>query len=237
MREEPQNVFEQGTCSPAGNMGYAIEQLNGAGMESNAYLLLCERPVLIDVGTGARQKELDRRLASLLDGRKLGRIVLTHMHFDHTGGAAAVQSSTGAQAVAHPPDSKALAEGDDALTCSGWLGEKQRPLKIAAVSDGDILDLGDLRLEVLHTPGHTSGSMCLYDRASRNLFSGDTVFANGGVGRWDLPTGDHSALVKSLGRLLKLDVRGLYPGHGPYYEDGGHSHIEMGLAMARDFSD
>ena len=218
-------------------MAYGIKQLNGLGMESNSYLILGRRPVLIDVGTGARLLDEQKRLKEYLDGKKLHRLVLTHMHFDHTGGAAAMQAFTGAEALAHPPDSKALAEGDDALTCSGWLGEKQRPLKINAVKEGELIDCGDMALEVLHTPGHTAGSICLWDKVAGNLFSGDTVFANGGVGRWDLPTGDHGALVSSLERLLELDVKGLYPGHGPFYEEDGRSHIEMGLSMARDLGD
>ena len=69
---------------PRGSMPCRIEQLNGLGMESNAYLILCEKPVLIDVGTGARLKETEKRLAAFLDGRKLETLVLTHMHFDHT---------------------------------------------------------------------------------------------------------------------------------------------------------
>ena len=214
-----------------------VQQLNGAGFESNAYLLVCEAPVLIDVGTGARLPELEKRLEMFLEGRKLGRLVLTHMHFDHTGGAAQLQARTGAEALAHPPDSKALADGDGDLTCSGWLGERQRPLKVRSLKEGDILECGDLRLEILHTPGHTSGSICLFDRRRGILFSGDTVFANGGVGRWDLPTGDHGQLVGSLERLAKLKVAALYPGHGPYYEEDGAAHIQMGLGMARDFGE
>ena len=222
--------------SPRGSMSYAIEQLNGQGMESNAYLLLCERPVLIDVGTGANLERLERRLAAMLDGRRLRTLVLTHMHFDHTGGAAAVQESTGAKAYAHPPDDRALAEGDGRLTCSGWLGERQRPLRISPLKEGELIDCGSAKLEVLHTPGHTAGSICLLDRETGDLFSGDTVFTNGGVGRWDLPTGDHDQLLASLRRLSGLKLRGIYPGHGPYYEDDGKSHVEMGLAMARDFA-
>jgi glyoxylase-like metal-dependent hydrolase (beta-lactamase superfamily II) len=123
------------------------------------------------------------------------------------------------------------------MTCSGWLGEKQRPMKISALKEGDIVDGGDVVLEVLHTPGHSAGSICLLDRETRDLFSGDTVFTNGGVGRWDLPTGDHSPLISSLKRLSKLKIRGIFPGHGPYYEDDGNSHVDMGLGMARAFSD
>jgi len=227
--------FWQQVMSPGGNMPYAIEQLNGTGMESNAYLLLCERPVLVDVGTGATLERVERRLTAALDGKRLHALVLTHMHFDHTGGAAAIQEGTGAMAYAHPPDARALAEGDGDLTCSGWLGQRQRPLRITPLKDGEVIDCGNAGLEVLHTPGHTAGSICLLDRATGDLFSGDTVFTNGGVGRWDLPTGDRGRLLSSLRRLSGLKLRGIYPGHGPYYEDDGNSHVEMGLAMARDF--
>jgi hydroxyacylglutathione hydrolase len=214
-----------------------IHQLNGAGFESNAYLVVSDEALLIDVGTGAGLAQLEKRLDAFLDGKRLGRLILTHMHFDHTGGAARLVADTGAEAFAHPPDSKALAEGDSELTCSGWLGERQMPMKVRSVKEGDILECGEMTIEVLHTPGHTSGSICLLDRRNSVLFSGDTVFANGGVGRWDLPTGDHRRLVESLERLSKLNVSGLYPGHGPWYEEDGSSHIRMGLEMARDFCD
>ncbi|MGQ9582462.1 MAG: MBL fold metallo-hydrolase [Thermoplasmatota archaeon] len=216
-------------------MAYDVLNLNGLGMEANAYLIDCERPLLVDVGTGARLEELEAALASSLRGRGLALIALTHMHFDHTGGAARLQARTGADAVAHPPDSRALAEGDSELTCSGWLGERQRPVRVREVREGDVLELGEAELKVLHTPGHSAGSICLYDRENCVLFSGDTVFTGGGVGRWDLPTGSREELVRSLERLVGLDVEALYPGHGPYVETGGREHIEMGLGMARDF--
>ena len=211
-----------------------IHQLNGAMFESNAYLIVCKEPLLIDVGTGAALAQLEKRLDAFLEGKPLARLVLTHMHFDHTGGAAKLVADTGAEAFAHPPDSNALAEGDGEMTCSGWLGEVQMPMKIRPLKEGDFLECGSTKLEVLHTPGHTSGSICLFDRRSGLLFSGDTVFANGGVGRWDLPTGDHGQLVESLEMLAGLKVSNLYPGHGPWYEEDGSSHIRMGLEMARD---
>jgi len=206
-----------------------IHQLNGAGFESNAYLIVCKEPMLIDVGTGASLALLEKRLDAFLEGKRL-----SHMHFDHAGGAARLVSDTGAKAFAHPPDSKALAEGDGDMTCSGGFGEMQMPMKINPLKEGEVLECGSMILEVLHTPGHTSGSICLFDRRSGVLFSGDTVFANGGVGRWDLPTGDHGQLVESLERLSALKVSSLYPGHGPWYEEDGSSHIRMGLEMARD---
>jgi len=213
----------------------AIHQLNGQGMESNAFLIVCKEPVLIDVGTGAGLAQLEKRLEAFLEGKKLARLVLTHMHFDHTGGAARLLEDTGAEAFAYPPDSKAISEGDGELTCSGWLGERQMPMKVRALKEHDLIECGDMGLEVLHTPGHTSGSICLFDKRSGVLFSGDTVFSNGGVGRWDLPTGDHGQLVGSLERLAGLKVKSLYPGHGPWYEEDGSTHVRMGLEMAKDF--
>jgi hydroxyacylglutathione hydrolase len=225
-----------GDGSSSGNeRGFEVRKLNGLGMESNAYLIVCEKPTLIDVGTGARLRETLAEMRELLGKRKLARLVLTHMHFDHTGGAAAMQEETGAEAFAFPPDAKALAEGNGRMTCSGMLGEDQRPLKLRELKEDEKLECGPLELEVLHTPGHTEGSMCLFDGARGILFSGDTVFGDGGVGRWDLPTGNHSRLLGSLKRLSKLKVEALYPGHGPYYEQGGSAHISMGLEMASGF--
>ncbi|MEM4728504.1 MAG: MBL fold metallo-hydrolase [Thermoplasmata archaeon] len=214
-------------------MGYSVHRLNGVGLEANAYLLECRRPLLIDVGTGARLDELLRELRAILGDRRLELLALTHMHFDHTGGAASLQEATGAEAIAHPPDSSALADGDGEMTCAFWLGESQRPVLVREVREGEKIELGDATLEVLHTPGHSAGSMALFDRRSRSLFSGDTVFTGGGVGRCDLPTGNAGQLIASLERLLSLGVRNLYPGHGPCAEGDGSAHIELGLRMAR----
>jgi len=79
---------------------------------------------------------------------------------------------------------------------------------------GETFTTGDHDLEVIHTPGHTAGGICLYDREHRILLSGDTVFA-GGVGRWDLATGNLQELIASVRSLLALEPADLYPGHGP----------------------
>jgi glyoxylase-like metal-dependent hydrolase (beta-lactamase superfamily II) len=81
------------------------------------------------------------------------------------------------------------------------------------LKDGDVIETEDYRLEVLHTPGHTNGSICLYDEAKKIIFSGDTFFIEG-IGRTDLPSGDMEALKKSLKRLASLDIEKVYPGHG-----------------------
>jgi glyoxylase-like metal-dependent hydrolase (beta-lactamase superfamily II) len=120
-------------------------------------------------------------------------IVSTHGHWDHIGDNAAVAAHTGADIAVHdiPPSVAAI-----------------------ELSEGGAIRFGELRLRVLHTPGHTPGSVCLLDADSGTLLSGDTLFA-GGWGRVDLPGGDPAVMVESLVRLLDLDdpVRVL-PGHG-----------------------
>jgi glyoxylase-like metal-dependent hydrolase (beta-lactamase superfamily II) len=88
-------------------------------------------------------------------------------------------------------------------------------------------------LRVLHTPGHSPGSICLFDAEEGILFSGDTVFTHGSFGRYDLPGGERHALLKSLERLSTLDVRAIYPGHGEPVEKQAERHIAAALSVAR----
>jgi glyoxylase-like metal-dependent hydrolase (beta-lactamase superfamily II) len=95
--------------------------------------------------------------------------------------------------------------------------------------EGDTIDLGEHRLRVINTPGHTCGGICMYDEITQSLFSGDTVFASG-VGRTDLPTGSEDELIRSLKKLSGIDVRKLYPGHMESVSDGNAA-IRYGLIM------
>ena len=137
-------------------------------------------------------------------------IVSTHGHWDHIGDNAAVAEHTGADIAVHPLDRDRL------IHPASVSAPFPIPPSVPAVdlAEGGEVRFGSLRLSVLHTPGHTEGSVCLYDADAGLLFSGDTLF-RGGWGRVDLPGGDASALVDSLGRLLTLDdgVR-VFPGHG-----------------------
>ena len=82
--------------------------------------------------------------------------------------------------------------------------------------------------EVIHTPGHTSGGICLWD--GENLISGDTIFAGGGVGRMDIG-GDYQDMKNSVKKLMELDVKNIYPGHGPIVEGIGKEHIRMSYSI------
>jgi glyoxylase-like metal-dependent hydrolase (beta-lactamase superfamily II) len=127
--------------------------------------------------------------------------------------------NNGFELFIHDLDASSVEKPDDQAVLSPLFGLSSHPLKVyRRLIDKDVIDLGGLTLEVLHTPGHTPGSICLYESESKTLFTGDTVFADG-VGRTDLPGGDFAALKASLRKLIdfthKHGVSYYHPGHGP----------------------
>jgi len=138
-------------------------------------------------------------------------IVSTHGHWDHIGDNAAVAAHTGAEIAVHPLDRERLLDPQPLWAPFGI------PPSVPAIdlAEGGEIRFGSIRLTVLHTPGHTEGSVCLVDADDGLLFSGDTLFA-GSFGRVDLPGGSLEAMVESLDRLRGLDDRlAVLPGHGP----------------------
>jgi hydroxyacylglutathione hydrolase len=137
-------------------------------------------------------------------------IVSTHGHWDHIGDNAAVAAHTGADIAVHPLDRERLIDPKPL-----WAPFEIVPsIPAVELAEGGEIRFGEIHLTVLHTPGHTEGSVCLLDRDAGLLFSGDTLFA-GGWGRDDLPGGDPAAMVTSLARLTELeDGVEVLPGHG-----------------------
>jgi len=137
-------------------------------------------------------------------------IVSTHGHWDHIGDNAAVAAHTGADIAVHPLDRDRLTHPQPL-----WAPFEIVPsIPAVDLAEGGEVRFGDIRLTVLHTPGHTEGSVCLLDRDAGLLFSGDTLFA-GGWGRVDLAGGDPAEMAASLARLSELeDATEVFPGHG-----------------------
>jgi glyoxylase-like metal-dependent hydrolase (beta-lactamase superfamily II) len=192
---------------------------------------------LIDSGFGDEQS-LRARL-EYLQGRpdvKVRYIILTHHHFDHSSGAHRLRQATGAQVVMHPqeerflldwqgdapqdleipPDQQAIAE-----QVQRFRQQAAEAVPVLPVSDGAVLNVGGLSLEVVHTPGHTLGSICVYMRAERALFTGDTALGLGTVAISPPPHGDMALYLRSLERLKGFEASVMLPGHGRPVEDVG----------------
>ncbi len=170
--------------------------------------------MVIDPGLAQRggPAHLLARLGAL--GLRLKQIIVTHAHIDHVGGALALKQATGAPVLLHQADLPLLAAME---MQAGWLGIAPPPVAAPDGSAEDGLRVGFATLpgEVLHTPGHTEGSICVLFAEAGLLIAGDTLFA-GSIGRTDLPGGDERRLLRSIeSRLLPLpDGTLVVPGHG-----------------------
>jgi len=192
--------------------------IEGIGLSSNVYTLDDTSITLVDTGAGDPANKLTPKLKALnLDPRNIERVILTHSHFDHTGGLPEVAASSTPKILAHRSD---IAE----LETFG--------LDLVGLDEGAVIRTEKRELKVLHTGGHTSGSICLYDAEDKIFFSGDTVFPDGSFGRTDLG-GDEGELIESLRRLSELDVEFLLPGHMRPIIGNATAHIQSSYQNAR----
>jgi len=180
-------------------------------LASNCYIVGNETTregIIIDPADEA--KTILQSIAEL--GLTIKFIVLTHGHPDHIAALKEVKEATGAEIAVHTGDSDYHSQ--HALALAFGFDCPAPPPPDRLLKDGDSIDIGDLHFEVIHTPGHTPGGICLLGNGV--LFSGDTLF-NYGIGRYDLPGGDYAQLMNSLQtRLMTLpDETAVYPGHGP----------------------
>ncbi|MEM3736702.1 MAG: MBL fold metallo-hydrolase [Candidatus Bathyarchaeia archaeon] len=200
-------------------------------LSSNTYLINDKVLAVVDPGSISR---LDTLLKHFREDRvnveDLELIINTHSHFDHCGANFHLQRASRAKIAMHELEEKFLA---NSRSIALRFGDMMPTFKVdRRLRDGEKLVTGDLIFEVVHTPGHTPGGICLYEPSLKLLFSGDTIFPYGNIGRTDLPGGDPAQLAKSIRRLTGLDVRILAPGHMNIVTEAVNEQIEASLRNA-----
>ena len=187
----------------------------GFNLDSNCYLI--NGNTLVDTGAGQNKDYLFSELQKHgVNPEDIEMVVNTHCHYDHIGGN-----------YLFPNAKIAIHKFDAEDTLGTQFNAFENPLNLRVdieLNDGD--KIGDF--VVIHTPGHTKGGICLYD--GENLISGDTIFAGGSVGRMDIG-GNYDDMKKSVEKLMKLDVKNLYPGHGPIIENDGGLHVKFAYSI------
>jgi len=181
--------------------------------QTNCYVVGCDQThegVVIDPG-GHPQRILK---AIEQSGLTIRYVLNTHCHFDHMGANAEIVAATKAPLALHPAELPIL----QAKGGAAWFGVlvKESPLPDLELDGGQVLEVGTLRFQVLHTPGHSPGGLTFYLKEESAAFDGDVLFEMG-IGRTDVPGGDWDTLERSIREVLYAlpDDTTLYPGHGP----------------------
>ena len=193
---------------------------------SNAFLLVGKKTVLIDAsGSNNSETLLEELNKNGFEAENIDSIIFTHGHADHFTGAKAFPN---ARLLMHKFDAEYVNHKDEMFTASAIFGSDYYPKIDSFLESGKTLDLKPFKLEVIHTPGHTKGSVCLLDKSKKLLFSGDTLF-KGGVGRFDLLSGNREDLESSINMLKGFEFETLLPGHGLIVKGSQSVNIESAL--------
>ncbi len=198
---------------------------------ARVYLIAGDTLTLVDSGLSLHPRGILKYIRSIgRNPNELKQILVTHSHPDHTGMSSALVKATGASIAAHRSDTIRMSQNRLTLGYESLFGKVASPLPLLSrvgvnilVEEGDILPIhGGIR--VIHTPGHTRGSVCFLLEESKILFSGDTIFSDGKrISRSvPFPGYDRDNYIRSLKRLSEFDFEGVFGGHGfPMLKDGG----------------
>lgn len=187
------------------------KQIIVGSMAVCCYIIACEKTkkaAVIDPGG-----DEDRVLSEVEEmGVTVEYIIATHGHPDHVCGVRRIQEATGAKIIMHDED-VVFFDTPEVKSYFSMLGLEACPPVDIKVKEGEVITIGEEKLEVIHTPGHTPGGMCLYN--APDLITGDTLFV-GGLGRTDFPGGSHPELINAIQtKLLVLPPDTIvWPGHG-----------------------
>ncbi len=188
-----------------------LRVLEVGSFAANCYIAACSQTmegVIIDPGAEGQQ------ILRVVEDEeiKVKYIINTHGHIDHVSANAEIKKTTGAPVLLHAGDKDLWRKPHASL--SFFAGQIELPPADHYLEDGEVLEVGNMRLEIIHTPGHTQG--CIAIKSEKLLFSGDTLFA-GSIGRTDLPGGSYRQIIASIKEKLMVlpDALLVYPGHGP----------------------
>ncbi len=192
-----------------------VERFTVGLLYINCYLAVCtetKKAMIIDPGFNEKA-EAERIIKEIRQhNQQILYIVDTHGHPDHIAGNGIIKDATGAPILIHEYDAPMLTDANRNLsTMFGY--HVVSPPADKMLHDGDVIQVGEVKLKILHTPGHSRGSISLLGQDA--VFTGDTLFA-GSIGRYDFPHSSSREMVSSLRRLATLpDHYKVYPGHGP----------------------
>lgn len=184
--------------------------------QENTYVLYDETNECVIVDSGCHSKSEQKELKDFIEknGLKPKYAINTHGHVDHVMGSAYVKSHFKIDILGHPEDLPLMQSAVNLGLMYG-ITIDEVPTIDTNINHGDVIRFGKTELEVIHTPGHSLGGVCLLCRKSGFIITGDTLF-NGSIGRTDLPGGNYDQLIDNISeRLLSLDENlKVYPGHG-----------------------
>ncbi|MCK4476223.1 MAG: MBL fold metallo-hydrolase [Methanophagales archaeon] len=201
-------------------------------LDANTYVIKDEITVLIDPGLenylGLRLEEMQE---DGMDAKDIDLITLTHLHPDHCDATASLKEVSGAKVALHPSQLEYLDIMREETSRFLGIEAKTKKFDVDFVFE-EKLSLGNTELKVLHTPGHSPGSICFYASDKKILICGDLVFDKS-VGRADLPFGTKEELKKSINKILALDTELLLPGHGAIIR--GRSNVKRNYEFVKTF--
>jgi len=191
----------------------------GDGLCSNIYVIGREEATIVDTGVGNRANPIFPQLAELgIQPENIKQVILTHAHHDHAMGTYLILEKARPTIYVHEEDTRYIASSFGPA--------------LVRVVEGNIIETPIGPFTVYWTPGHTGGSLCLYNPEHKILISGDTVFPDGYYGRYDGESGSLEAIIDSLRKLTELDCEIMLPGHGsPVFQDA-NSHINLSYNQA-----
>jgi len=204
---------------------------------------------MVDVGLiGRGEEKLEQIERSGMGLKDIKRIILTHTHFDHIGCIKEIMAGlTDVEVWVHGIEAGYLERGDERIVHGNEMfasfirsqyGVKDGFYQLSVhrkLSEGDVLEIGGLKWEVLHLPGHSAGEIGLYSDTEKIIIPGDTVYADYNIGRFDLYSADGGQLRKSLERLGQLEAEVLLPGHNRILKEGARESIRDTLARWKHY--